>query len=291
MVKELVRGLLWVLVIMTVGCEGEDPVYPLPPPPPPSVDLRPTWCWADSSKIAYSHFAQTLEELEEYGGVSFWIVDIETGEKEYVSFGSACDWSPDGNRIAFAWGGVWVIDLETGEKSNLTCEDLTCHHVRADFSPCGTKIAYIKDDRPQDGIWLLDLETLEKKWISARASVDWHPDGERLLCDSLIVIDTTGTRLGNIPYNRDLGWPWDGQWSPDGTEIVLGGYCGKREAGIWVMDSGGSEERLVVCGGAGPSWSPDGKMVAYTALSADEAGSAIWIVNIDGTGARQVTFP
>jgi TolB protein len=40
-----------------------------------------------------------------------------------------------------------------------------------------------------------------------------------------------------------------------------------------------------------PAWSPDGKRIAYVS-SADHTGPlAIWVMNADGTGKHQLTFP
>ena len=288
--KEVAQSLVLCLVVLVGGCSSQDGSYQVPPWPPATVDLWPKWCPADSAKIAYTHFAETLEEVQEFGETSFWIVDIVTGEKQYVSEGTACDWSPDGNYIVFAWGGLWLIDLATGEKRSLTCEDLTCHHVMADFSPCGTKIAYVQDAEPQRGIWILDLTTTSKKWISSHYTPDWHPDGNEILCDSLVVIREDGTRVRKIPYDPELGYPGHGRWSPDGTRIAFGGGYGDGEHGIWLINADGTDLRFL-CHGSTPSWSPDGSMIAYTDLSVDESGSAIWIVNTDGAWKRQITFP
>ena len=84
-------------------------------------------------------------------------------------------------------------------------------------------------------------------------------------------------------------------WSPDGTLIA---YHSNRGGGIWVMPARGGVARQVAAEGSRPAWSPDGRRIAYqsdehvdvtpSAFGAS-AGSTIWVVNPDGTGARAMT--
>ncbi len=60
---------------------------------------------------------------------------------------------------------------------------------------------------------------------------------------------------------------------------------------IFIMNSDGTgvtqltfNEQL---GETSPCWSPDGEWIAFTS----EKNSAIWVINVDGTGLRQVTVP
>ena len=114
---------------------------------------------------------------------------------------------------------------------------------------------------------------------------DWSPDGDAILCDSLIMITPEGIRLGKVPYGPGVGFPVHGRWSPDGETIAFGG----ANYAIWLIEPDGQNPRELVVGST-PSWSPDGREIAYGAVSSDGTYSAIWVVDIDGTGARQVTF-
>jgi TolB protein len=59
---------------------------------------------------------------------------------------------------------------------------------------------------------------------------------------------------------------------------------------VWTIDADGTDlTRLTHSAGPDfdPSWSPDGKQIAYRSDRGDE--SEIWVMNADGTGQRQLT--
>ena len=75
-------------------------------------------------------------------------------------------------------------------------------------------------------------------------------------------------------------------------------YHSNKSGGVWVMPARGGVARQVAVEGSRPAWSPDGLRIAYqsdehvdvtpSAYGAS-AGSTIWVVNADGTGARALT--
>ncbi|HKS28172.1 MAG TPA: protein kinase [Pyrinomonadaceae bacterium] len=80
-------------------------------------------------------------------------------------------------------------------------------------------------------------------------------------------------------------------FSPDGDRIAF--RSTREPAGIYVMEATGENVRLVAVGGHHPSWSPDGKEIAYSTVGRDMPNvrttipSAIWIVNLE-TGAKRL---
>ena len=85
------------------------------------------------------------------------------------------------------------------------------------------------------------------------------------------------------------------QWSPDGTELALaaGPFDGKE---IVVVKADGSGQRVLATDQAtNPTWSPDGKRVAFhRTVDPSEywqdrpCTMRVWVVNADGSGERQL---
>lgn len=127
----------------------------------------------------------------------------------------------------------------------------------------------------------------------------WSPDGKLILfagnydgTNQLYTVNLGGRQLhkvSNLPAIRGRS-----DWSPDGGFIVT--YSGepwKRE--VYIMDADGSNARVLSPTGGnaqGPSISPDGQWVAFTAYYdhyGDDHGCEIYIVRIDGTDLRRLT--
>ena len=82
---------------------------------------------------------------------------------------------------------------------------------------------------------------------------------------------------------RYLGAGFDPSWSPDGAYLA---YT-VTEQGLYLMDMESGQVRLLVAdgGASNPSWTPDGTRLVFLK---DEA---VWIINADGSEARQLTDP
>jgi Tol biopolymer transport system component len=108
----------------------------------------------------------------------------------------------------------------------------------------------------------------------------------------LFVADRDGKdlqQITNLPSIRGRS-----DWSPDGGSIVT--YVGpswNRE--VYILNSDGSNARQLTPSGGnsqGPSFSPDGKWVAFTAYFdhyGDDHGCEIYIIRTDGKDLRRLT--
>ncbi|MFH1312077.1 MAG: hypothetical protein ABIJ00_02515 [Candidatus Eisenbacteria bacterium] len=208
-----------------------------------------------------------------------------------ITGGIIWDWSPDGTAILCnkADEQIWLVSVAGGEHKQITNEPWACGD--ADFSPCGTKIAYVVNELQNWGIWILDLNSLDAQRVYSAYGPDWSPDSSEILCDSLVIIREDGTRMRKVPYDAALGYPRRGRWSSDGQKIAFSAWSVDGDGGIWLIDIDGSDLVLIAQSASRPSWSPDGAMMAFNAISADGKTTAIWVMNSDGSSKTQVTFP
>ena len=56
-------------------------------------------------------------------------------------------------------------------------------------------------------------------------------------------------------------------WAPDSKRLV---YGHDGDGGIWIADVDGKGRTQLVSEGKDPSWSPDGRMIAYISQKEDE---------------------
>ena len=81
-------------------------------------------------------------------------------------------------------------------------------------------------------------------------------------------------------------------FSPDGERIAF--RSARDGGGLFVMGRTGEQVRRVTDRGFRPTWSPDGLRIAFVTENVEmnagnsEGISALWVVNVDGTGARQL---
>jgi hypothetical protein len=163
-------------------------------------------------------------------------------------------------------------------------------------------------------------------WCGQIVSSDWAPDGRRLALtlDSiggtsgyvvgLHVIDVVSGREIRIPsgppadlraeewslYRRSLlarlgcSPPSDLDWSPDGRKLAY--RCSGGVARPWrrheltVIDIEGDGYTVVPTQAPAfwPSWSPDGKRIAFSTTQLPDAKSSIYTVALDGSDRRLV---
>lgn len=159
-------------------------------------------------------------------------------------------WSPDGSTIVYEayYGGnrdIYTIPLTGGEPTRMTFDE------RADFSPCwspdGKEIVFTSNRGGTVDLWVIKADATEEP--------------RRL---------TTG---GGAEENATF--------SPDGKWIAF-----ESLSKIWKMPAGGGDAIQVTKGverHTFPSWSPDGKEIAFTVYTS-AGGRQIWAVNV-ATGA------
>ncbi len=213
--------------------------------------------------------------------------------------------SPDGRSVAFAaLGDLWIHD-EAGGNRRLTDDPF----LEADpaWSPDGRYLAYSTDRAGTMDIWVRDMSDGSERQLTsggnAEMSTAWSPDGTRLAYIrragllgplAVAVIDARGGDPTLVADGSSLFAAGRPAWSPDGRQlavVVLKPFSGSYREGVSVVrlfpvDGGEPHDigppstiSLGPRGTAGPVFSPDGGLLAYS------AGSVLWTVPVarDGT--------
>ncbi len=214
--------------------------------------------------------------------------------------------SPDGRRLlysAFRENNVYEIysyELDDGSVDRLT--NRTGVLTAPEYSPDGQAITFTRWTVNSDRYRIMTMERSGNNpnnipniegWDPT-----WSPNGKQILFASdrngavqLFAVKENGKGLhqvSNLPAIRGRS-----DWSVLGKIVTYSGEAWRRE--LYIMNADGSESRqLTPTGGnsQGPSFSPDGDWVAFTAYFdkySDIHGCEIYIIRTDGTDLRRLT--
>ncbi len=227
---------------------------------------------------------------EPFNTADLFLMNADGTGQTHLIRGSSATWSPDGKMIAYhasASGNGQPIKPDPGAATN--DNDIFVMNI-GDFLKNGSRPKNITnspdaiDDDP-----------------------DWSPDGQKIVFTShavtdnpinsataeIYVIDADGTgkpvRLTNNTEEERAP-----AWSPDGKRIVFSCRRGGPDFEICVMNADGAAQVQLTDNSLPDltaSWSPDGTKIVFHRRVGDRGHLQLFLVNADGTGEMQLTFP
>ena len=228
---------------------------------------------------------------------SLWIVSIDGGVPRRLTSASAADtsprWSPDGSSIAFisdrsGSSQVWAIDPSGGEARRLT--DLPVDVDNVEWSPDGTRLAFSAEVYPDcPDLACTAKRDKEKSDDPVKARLytrlmfrhwDNWDEGKRshIFVWSLKGGDPLDVMKGanaDAP-TKPFGGAEEFAWSPDGRSIAFTSKMTEDEAwstddNVYLAAADGGGYRCLTCANkahdAQPAFSPDGRRIAYLAMT------------------------
>lgn len=255
----------------------------------------------DGTRILY-----TVREVDLEAGSShttLWMTGwAGTGARRLLEKTSvaALRWSPDGSRVAIQMTrdgheGLWILSLDSGKLSAVDTQGqhglLSSHRYYSglQWSPDGRALVFAAQDLndPDDPL-------LWKDWYRTEGFGNIR---RRVHLWTVEVATGAVTQMTRGDFHH--GQP---TWSPDGRQIAFMANRGGREEAIvsstnedydiWVVPATGGEPRKLTRNTGpdiSPSWSPDGRSIAYTSVGYQGSHGDVFHLNVVDVATGETT--
>jgi Tol biopolymer transport system component/Tfp pilus assembly protein PilF len=217
-------------------------------------------------------------------------------------------WSPDGSAIVFVLDesdnrDILTINLNNGQLARLTTS--VADDIAPSWSPDGEMIVYQSEHSGNSDIWVMRKDGSEKKQLTSSTSFEGNPvwstkgwiayvsDLRGSARYDIWMMNSDGENKKRLTSSRYTG-DFDPAWDSDGkrlvfvsTKLVISPPT--ADSDIWVIDNEGQNIKQLTKDiyAENPTWSPDGKRIAFAAGEAEKRD--IWVMDANGGNYLQLT--
>jgi Tol biopolymer transport system component len=288
----------------------------------PGQDSYPTWS-PDGRQLAYIHLGDNNDdgEISLEDGTLLRVLDIENGKgRTLASFSGlafALHWAPQGDRLLLGvvedtdgngelepgadHGVLRAISVASGQAVILTSDAVPFYQIS--WSPGAEQVAFAAGPQPFS-LCTVNSHGGKPQYLieGIGQALAWAPDGQRVTYARTSSMGTELVTISAEPSSEASPVPTALTdkplpayliarivWSPQGDKLayVAGGTQGPKD--IFILDvAQGTAAELSThingdVGGMSPTWSPDGKHLAFSAQEGDEKSvSDIYIATVGG---------
>lgn len=204
---------------------------------------------------------------------------------------------------------VYLFSLETGRQEVLG--DLSGMTFAPRFTPDGRSVLFSRAENGNSDLYIMDLRNQRSRRLTDHPAIDtspsMSPDGSQIVFNSdrggspqLYIKNADGSPLTCPSGGRDTACRITfGQgrystpvWSPRGDLIAFTKQLGGKFY-IGVIGTDGRGERLLTESykDEGPTWAPNGRVIAFFRFNGPGAGPKLWSIDLTGRNLRQLSTP
>jgi len=222
----------------------------------------------------------------------------------------AC-FSPDGSKLLYQSSAAGQFDIYEIRRDGSAIRLLIASpadDITPIYSPDRKRILFVSERDGIREIYSADADGKNLVNLTNHPANDIHPafsrDGSRIIFSSsrtathpedfdIFEMSADGSGVRQVTKGTDVDTY--ASWSPDGARIVTRRVIDGSNSEVFVLDRDGSNARNLTSAprdyDGWPAWSPDGSRIAYAGGGPDDGNHYVFVVNPDGTGKVQVTFP
>jgi len=257
----------------------------------------------DGHRIVFSSNKNGTDDL--------YIIGVDGSNEKQLThtpeYESVLGWTPGSKQLIFSvfknnTSSIYSIDLD-GKNERLMANVPGRSPV---LSPDGKLVIYATGSWTEMALVLSTLDGKSQQQLNDGKSIAWNvhwaPDGKRFAFTgrgekeiAVFIANSDGSnrhQVSQVPIEEGAAqWP---VWSSDGKRLAIqvSSRTHKDSAHIWLVDIASGESRKLAPHAEDyldetPFWFPDGKRLVFQ--SNRTGRMEVWIMNADGTNARQVT--